>query len=235
MKSERASWWRHPVFQGLAVLVGILVAFGIDSWGQEQSERASERTYLEALGQELTGAHRGFVSRQSVLQGNLDLTQEVLRILNSPEASNLPDDSVNALALEVGPFYVHSPPRAALDDLINSGGIALVESASLRRAIASYEQALASDREVQELMMEIWLTHLAPYRYAHSTLGLYRLNTQLGLRVDVDRDTYVRNRTYTNLLMAAWLRVNDVSDSNRSTIEALDHVQILLVELRSAS
>ena len=56
MASRSESLWRHPLLEGLAVLVAILIAFGLEAWWQERSERVAERVNLEALSGELEDA-----------------------------------------------------------------------------------------------------------------------------------------------------------------------------------
>jgi hypothetical protein len=224
------SVWRHPLLEGLAVLVGILVAFGIDASWQARSERLSERAYLEAVRNELVDARQHFVDRDRELARDMERAAEIVRILGATEALNLADDSVTTLALQLGPQSVQTPPRAALDDLTSSGGIALVDNSSVRRAVASYQSALNNDAAAQELMVDLWLNHFAPYRSAHATIdyssvpGFPAVQRESG----VDRDAYVRNRTYGNLVMARMLRVMGVRASHAAAIEELDRLLELL-------
>lgn len=229
------SVWRHPVLEGLAVLVGILVAFGIDALWQARSERLSERAYLEAVRNELVDARQHFVDRDRNLAQDMERAEEILGILGSAGAVDLTDDSVSTLALQVGPQSVQAPPRAALDDLTSSGGIALVDNSSVRRAVASYQSALNNDIATQELMVELWLSQFAPYRTAHATIDYSSVPGFPAVQraSDVDRDAYVQNRTYGNLVMARMLRVMGVRTSHAAAIEELDRLlQLLELERR---
>ena len=225
MTSSSASVWRHPVLEGLAVLVGILIAFGLEAAWQERSARLEERDNLVALRSELEDARRHFVSRDEALAADMAQTDRVREELNSFAIQTVPDDSINALAVALGPMAVRVPPRAALDDLLSSGGIRRVRSAELRRAVAGYVQALEADVRVQGTAAELWLGHLTPYRYAHSTLvpGL-SAQTRPDIPISVDRDAYVGSRTYTNLLGARILRARDVRSSHRAVLVKLEEV-----------
>jgi hypothetical protein len=216
MASRAESLWRHPLVEGLAVLVGILIAFGLEAWWQDRSDEAAERTMLLALSSEVEDARAFFVSRDEALTADIDRADEIRRALSSEAALAIPDDSVNALAMGLGPISVVVPPRAALDDLISSGGIGRVRSARLRLAVAAYVQALESDRRAQDAAVDLWLTRVAPYRYSHSTLAVVSLPPLPDVPVSVDRDAYVGAREYINLLGARILRSRDV----RTTHEA---------------
>jgi hypothetical protein len=229
MASRSESLWRHPLLEGLAVLVAILIAFGLEAWWQERSERVAERVYLEALSGELEDARSFFVTQDQALAADIDLAQAVRGALNSDSAPSISDDSVNVLALQLAPVSVQTPPRAALDDLISSGGIGLVQSDVLRRAVASYVQALESDARTQDATVDHWLTHLTPYRYLHSTVNIeVPLAPSANLPVTVDRDAYVRDRYYANLLSARVLRTADVRTSHQSALEEVDRLLGLL-------
>ena len=229
MASRSESLWRHPLLEGLAVLVAILIAFGLEAWWQGRSERVTERVYLEALSGELEDARSFFLAQDEALDADMDLAQAVRDALNSDSTLSISDDSVNVLALQLGPVSLQAPPRAALDDLISSGGVGLVQSDILRQAIASYVQALESNSRTQDSAVDHWLTHLAPYRYSHATGNIeVPLAPSPNLPVAVDRDAYVRDRYYPNLLSARVLRTADVRTSHHSALEEVDRLLGLL-------
>jgi len=229
--SNRLATWRHPLIEGLAVLCGILVAFAIDAWWQQRTDRVTERELLRALAAELADARDGFEGHSTSLRAEFDLSAEVIRVLSSSDARSIPNDSLWGLTRRLTPPTIFHAPRAALDDLTSSGGIALIRSDPLRRGIASYRQSLEEDARVQALLLDIWLTHLAPYLYEHSTLtlppgvssspGALTLPT---VPLRVDRDAYLGNRTYQNLVAARAFRVQDVRRSHDMVLDQLGHL-----------
>jgi hypothetical protein len=230
--------WRHPVLEGLAVLAGILVAFGIDALWEERRDRVQERVYLSALRDEFEDARIGLARRDQQLAEDMKSTVDVLSVLATRASDGISDDSVNVLAVRQGPLTVYTPPRAALNDLTNSGGIGLVQSATLRRALATYEQLLAQDLSEQEAMVQIWLDYLAPYRVEHATMNIRSVADSLNLAVDpmtsrlflddVDRASYVRNPAYSNLLVARLLRVRNARGSLAAVLNQIDRILGLL-------
>lgn len=236
--AERWRMLRHPLLEGLAVLAGILIAFAIDASWEERRDRVQERLYLVALRHEFEDARNGFARRDQELAEDMQATIDVLIVLGSSGSANIPDDSLNRLAQRQGPLTLYIPPRAALNDLTNSGGIALVQSDTLRRALAAYDQLLAQDRSQQETMVEIWLDYLAPYRYEHAVMNFrsvadsIRLSadqlTPVTLFLDVDPSAYLRNRVYRNLLVARLLRVRDARGSLAEVRKQVDGILALL-------
>ncbi len=81
---------------------------------------------------------------------------------------------------------------------------------------------MALDQKVQDLLLDLWLVQLAPYLYEHSTLS------NAPGTVSVDREAYIENRTYRNLLSARALRIRNVRAAHVETLEALGLVLDLL-------
>ena len=231
--AARAAVARGAVAEGLAVLIGILLAFAIDAGWEERGERATERELLTAVQNELVDARAGFVGNKARLEQTSGRGTEVLRALGTSTPGSVSNDSVIVLSRVVSPPPTYYPPRAALDDLTGSGGIALVQSDSVRRAIAAYERTLSHDLQKQELLLELWRVELAPYLYRHSTVapsdGVLVGAGDLAPRPSsVDRSAYLGNRTYLNLVSAQSLRIRDVGNTHDQAIGAIDHVLELL-------
>ncbi len=224
---------RGAVAEGLAVLIGILLAFAIDAAWEERGQRATERELLTAVQNELVDARSGFAENKARLEQVSRRGTEVLRALGTPTPGSISDDSVIVLSRGVSPPPMYYPPRAALDDLTGSGGIALVQSDSVRRAIAAYGRTLSHDLQRQELLLELWRVELAPYLYNHSTVapgdGVLVGADDLPPRPSsVDRSAYLGNRTYLNLVSAQSLRIRDVGNTHDRAIDAIDRVLELL-------
>ena len=218
----------------------ILLAFGIEAWWDERQERAEEQTLLTALHSELTDARRGFEEQLDILEEDTRLASTTLQALSNGQVGEIPADSVNALAMALGPSYAFQPPLAALNDLLEGGGIALIRSDTLRRAIARYEQMLALDAEGQELLVDLWLNHMAPYRYEHGVMlqeGVEQIVEQampgtefqfIAQRFDAEETAFVASRVYSNLLVARVFRVADVRTAHRAVMGSIDELLELL-------
>jgi hypothetical protein len=216
MREVLQSRWRGALIDGMAVLAGILIAFAIDAWWETRSGRAREHAYLAALSSELAQATEALRQSKALLERERDRSLAAATILSSATANALPTDSVRALT-GVGPWVLFTPPRTALDDVIRSGGLVLIRSDSVRRALAGYEQAITRDLSEQERLIEIWTVHLAPYRYRYGSMHPdYK----------IDRDAFVRNRYYANLVMARATRM-------RAVLSAHDTVNANIGRLRS--
>src|SRR5262245_9529101 len=199
--------WRGALVEGFAVLAGVLMAFAIDAWWDSRSDRVREAQYVAAIKAELLG------NRQAVndhIQQMLSDIKDVSHYLNTVVAANaqtVSDSAIHAMVWNVGPYYAFVPARAAFDDLIASGGLQLIRSDTLRRAIAAYGQALTRDAVLQEGALNSWRNGLAPYYGAHANLrGMLPGGSTEGVSMPelpypMERLAFLGNRTFANMLI----------------------------------
>jgi hypothetical protein len=146
--------------EGLAVLAGILIAFGIDAGWDGHVERRQADAYLSALAAELDVAGTGYADHLWYL----DLHDQRLgRILAEAQSYSGNPAAMDTLLLSLGPFASYNPPMAAFDDLEGGGGLASIEPAEVRRGIASYRRSVERDGETQRELADYWNTEVKTY------------------------------------------------------------------------
>ncbi len=87
---------------------------------------------LAALSVELEESRRGFEAQRDLLREDILRAAETLQLLSEGRVGSISTDSLRMLLRVVSPITAFHPPRAALDDLLAGGGIALVRSDTLR-------------------------------------------------------------------------------------------------------
>jgi len=148
----------------LVVVVGILLAFGFDSWWTERDELDRERYHLAAL-------QRDFESTRDLLRESLSTTlrgkhaaQSVLDAFDKG-ALGESSDSVYHWVFYAINYEVFRPQRGAYDALVNSGEFDLLRDDDLRGALAAYfgtfDDARASEQILLEDHREIFHSELA--------------------------------------------------------------------------
>ena len=234
--------WLRVFVEGVVIVGSILLALALDAWRDGVQDRAAERTMLAALSVELEASRRGFEAQRNLLREDILRAAATLKPLSEGRVGSISTDSLRVLLRVVSPTRAFHPPRAALDDLLAGSGIALVRSDTLRRQIAEYDQSLALDDEAQRLMIDLWVNHLAPYRYEHDDMGggsrvFEALEETFESEADtlntlpsfgLDEPAYVGNRVYRNLLSARILRISDVREQHFAVIRGIDRLQELL-------
>jgi hypothetical protein len=222
--------WRGAVLNGLGALLGILIAFSINAWWSDRSERLQEKTYLQALRAELVVTRADLAAHSEAITRRGSLIQHYLKVVVAADPRSASTDSINHMLSQLGPYWDFVPRRAALDDLLSSGGLQLIRSDSLRRALAAYEQALSLDRAAQEGANAFWRTQQSPHDVTHGSLHsmLPYLGYDAGglamfgeLPFDPDPDAYYGNRTYANVLISRFYLEGRVDDAHQRVLVSL--------------
>jgi hypothetical protein len=195
-----------------------------------------EKTYLQALRSELVVTRADLVAHSEAVTRRGSLIQHYLKVVVAADPRSASADSINHMLSQLGPYWDFVPRRAALDDLLSSGGLQLIRSDSLRRALAAYEQALSLDRAAQDGAKTLWRTQEGPYDVAHGSL--HSMLPYLGydadelakfgeLPFDPDPEAYYGNRTYANMLMSRFYLEGNVDDAHQRVLVSL----VALLEL----
>lgn len=201
---------RRALLEGGAVLLGILVAFGIDAWWGVQVEKAEARAYQQALLEEVRDNQR--LLARSLEQdsrfelGRLGAYFESVIHARAP----VPDSLIETMVWELAAPGILHLRRAALSDLLSSGGLAAIDDGVVRRAVTAYDVALEIELEAQRQIETIWWQELAPYLSDHVSLddifpeefieGYLGTPEMLAGRFPPDAEAFVGNRGWATRL-----------------------------------
>jgi len=220
-----ADRWRSAAIQGFGVLAGILLAFAIDAGWDERGDREREAVYLAALVDELE-VNTAIFERFAVYlrEEAEENTRGIVDVVSAE--GQVTDTEINEMVYDVGPVRARVPERAALIDLMTSGGIAYIREPSVRRMIAEYSQALDFYDEAMVTLDDLWDGSLYEYMEAHASLVDMLEGSGIPPYPDArsfapDREAFVGNRQFANLLVARGLRIRWASDSVAGLLESM--------------
>ena len=114
MPSSQNLKWRSAVLDGFAVLIAILLAFGIDAWWDLRNEDEEARSYLQALKTELIDNRATIDQDIQFLQSLVAESQSFLDDVVSPEASPT-YEQVSEMVWTIGPDQTTPLLSAAVD------------------------------------------------------------------------------------------------------------------------
>jgi len=119
------------------IVIGVLVALGVDSWAADRRDRALESEYLDRLLEDV----RYDLDELAFVASTSRLGAEAAQILNTPGvADTMPANEVVAALFVLTAVRVPDLSRSTFDELINSGQIELIQAQEVRRALASYDR-----------------------------------------------------------------------------------------------
>ncbi|WP_405231751.1 hypothetical protein [Lentisalinibacter salinarum] len=224
--------WRSALLDGLAVLLGILLAFAIDAWWDVRGEREEARAYLAAIETELVSNREALVEELEVIRSWVVQSEGFLNDVVAPDASPT-YDQIREMVWLTGPDRTTPVARAAIDDLVSSGGFRVIEAPELRRALADYVRALDDDASELEDVRDFFNLHILPYHIAEGSFTEFDWEAYVDLpespvSFEMNTAAFTRNRVYANLLISRILEFGNLIESHRVLIKRIDTVLELM-------
>jgi hypothetical protein len=220
--------WRELLLEGGAVLLGVLLAFAVDAYGESLSERTAERAYLVALADEVRANDELLQNLSDGSRSRIaDVESYLTRVVHASPSERGSVEAVNEMLGQVGPFRVATFQQGALEDLLTSGGIELVRSAELRRAVLFYAQLLEQEMVRQEAALRFWEDHMAPYYYEHASFFDFMTWLEVpgeAIPGALDVDAFHGSHRYSNLIIERRVRDTSLLQTREALAEQIDVV-----------
>lgn len=188
---------KRLVAEGVLIVVSILLAFTIDAWWDDRGRRQDEREAFRALVQDFESA-AGQLASVSLAHDSAFMAAERLLELTGPEANAIAVDSLARLIAPLIRIPTFSPPLGALDALLGSGELRLVENADLRAALASFPSSLARMNRTQSYGADLVLRDLLPLLSREVPLRTYGLGARGQTRFSHDARALLRSLEFEN-------------------------------------
>jgi hypothetical protein len=137
--------WHAVGIEIAIVVIGILVAFSLDSWWDGRQQHARELGHLKALYQEFTDNRQRLRDKE---QFEKRLNERLLALIGLMRADP-PPRSLDLMGALAGVFASSQfePITAAYDAMIGTGGLSVIRDAELRHAIVELATLLKSRQE----------------------------------------------------------------------------------------
>lgn len=138
----------------VVIVLGVLVALGVDQWNDGRKERVLEANYLEALSRDVRGDSVAYVQ---IFLPALAVADSALRAI-APVVRGAPLEGDTVAFLEAvslggrlgSPTLLTLARRTTFDELIATGKLGIIRSAPLRAALVDYyEQARIGSERLQ--------------------------------------------------------------------------------------
>jgi len=178
---ERSAYrWPRALVEFLVIILGVLVALGVDQWRESARDRQLEQEYLVRLVADLNDTRASVMSTIQDFDALIDHGVAVSRVLSGIEP--FPADTLGFLAsaLQVSRGgYDPAVSRGAYDDLISTGNLRVMRDEALRYRLSAFYGSVYKDISPIDYSAD-----KMPYRF--SIRGLLTLETQLLIRAQCD-------------------------------------------------
>lgn len=170
MNDQRRKRWLSRISEGVAIVASILLAFAIDAWWDNRSEREQAAELAASLHEdfEVSQAHV-----EQWLAGNRRILEALEMLLEAVESRPIGEEISVPMSVIVGSIGAptYSPTDATLSAAISSGQIDLLRDYDLRNALALWLQQVDDTREDELLIRQITVDHLVPELASQVRLG----------------------------------------------------------------
>ena len=182
MQDSQKIPWKRIAAEGAAIIVSILIAFWIDAWWQERSERIALIEYLVHFENEVIANDELIDAHLAEIAGDLVALHRVFLVISDSDQQALPEsfkvDLGNAL-------YSRSPSvsMSAYDDLANSGNLRFVSNKQLKKVINEYKNSADFLDKNYVFAISSYLDYILPVigpYTALSNLGWQEYDNHLG-------------------------------------------------------
>ena len=135
MANSNSIQWKRISAEGAAIVVSILLAFSIEAWWDDYQDRGEEQGILLGLKSEFE-QNLAFIEIE--LSYRNAVIDSILKIFDASVAqTSIEPEILDELIGDVTWWQNIEYSRGAIDGLLQSGGLSLIENEELRRVIAS--------------------------------------------------------------------------------------------------
>lgn len=139
----KSNWIRYG-FETIAVVVGILAAFALENWGDEQEQKKEEYIILENLLNDLRNAKENSSEYINTEKQAKELLIQALNMNSSNEAVELPANADSIFTRITWDIAMESPVIYSYTDLKNTGNAGLISSQEIRKGLTNLESSIYS-------------------------------------------------------------------------------------------
>ena len=187
MKGSQEIPWKRIFVEATAIIASILLAFTIDAWWQNRTDRLVEAQYLQAMRADLLRSLELLDENEATQRRQVGYLESLL-LTNG----DTPYSDELRLWLDDGLFNVgtYQPQISALHELESSAQTQIIQNQDLRRALASVRQRMNGLENVQgdfqlsqQMLIDPFLvdnfdlSNLLPNRTASTETDLSMLGT----------------------------------------------------------
>jgi hypothetical protein len=137
---SRGAAWPRFLGEFLVIVIGVLVALGVDNWASATSDRALEQEYLERL---LQDVRSDLVQYEFIADVSAAGTAYLDTLLAPGAVAEMEAGRLVGAVFIAARNRNPNPVRPTFQELVSSGRIGLIRSRAVRTALVEYEEAIA--------------------------------------------------------------------------------------------
>lgn len=173
---------RRGVTELALIVVGVLVAFGLEAWWSGQSEARAMTESLRAITVEFETADSVIGSLEAETRENIEQFTALSRLLETGRV-DVAGDSVLRLSGALWTYQNFTPTMPAYAEFLAGGGLTNLDQENLRDALFRYELQLKANRDFDDYLRTSMVMSWEPILSSRIPFGDLAENTPEALRL----------------------------------------------------
>ncbi len=132
---------RYAIGEIVLVVIGILIALQINTWNEERIEKRKEQAVLKGLHQTFSENLENLNNIIAISEAAFQSSKTLLTLL-SPNASDYTNTEVDSLIFHMINYSTYDPSTGAVDNIINSGKLNIIQNETLKTNISNWSGML---------------------------------------------------------------------------------------------
>jgi len=200
---------RYAIGEIVLVVIGILIALAINNWNEERIEKRKEQSVLKSL-------HKTFSDNLENLNFVIDLSEisfhssKQLLSLIQPNASGYSNTEIDSLVGDMINYSTYDPSTGAVDNIINSGRLNIIQKEDLKTNISNWSGMLSDTKKDIDIannhafnILMIYLNdkiNLKNIAVPKRIIDKTNLNILEASNFPANYDTFMRSKEFENLV-----------------------------------
>ena len=232
--------WFAIALEVLIVVLGVVIGFQVNAWGNERSSRTQERELLRGLRAELTD-NIDLIDR--VTEEHRESIRQARRVLawTGPDPGDVSPAVMDTLVTYlISEMPAYHPAMGEVEAMMGAGQLGLVRNDSLRTLLATWPNVLERYQAVEDEMRADVSDRFFPY--VLERVPLVSADRQVGC-IETDRpsrfpqryDALLADMVFENHVENRWVLANEIVGESESVRDLLVRmVETIDAELESS-
>ncbi|MGI9223284.1 MAG: hypothetical protein ACR2QX_02315 [Woeseiaceae bacterium] len=237
--------WIRIGAESAAIVASILLAFAIDAWWDERVAAEREQEILKTLLADFESSREQFEDWKAFHLAVQASNTKLLQLATSG-STDLTNDEIDRLLLDLSWWDIQSHfATSALNSVIASGELSIINSDALRRSVADWPTHMRNVQTTQmqdyEFFRDVWMPYLRKHGYLPqlsvidapmpSRTDVYGAIIDMPLSKSISHTGMLHDREFQNLLAQKWWIQYDILIWFERTLEMLDET---ILQIREA-
>jgi hypothetical protein len=199
----KAEWYKY-VLEIIVITIGILGAYALNNWNENNNQKSDEQTTLKYLREEVTSNLEQLDSKISISEERLEIDSILLLAMSNSDI-RISNNDLSFFVQRISFGYSFDPSDGVLKDIIFSGKLGIINNSKLRYMLTTWQSKVSDVKEIEKTLMESNIKELIPYLRDYHSYRNALILTKVGKsKFEYPIQEILGDRTFENILIRNW-------------------------------